>query len=289
MPTRLVMLRLFGRALELYAAQVLITMIAIAMLALSAIELVNPLLLEWHNAAAVFNDPVPTHIGLAILTHQLGYFDILPLYVVLMLMAPFFALIDRIAPLCVLPVSFALYFVALAFQITLPTWPVSGTWFFNPLAWQFIFVLGFVLARGDRGVGAWARRNIGWLRLIALPIVIAAMYAAHFDRLWDPTNVPNPKLFFLLDKAYATPPRLIQFLALVAVFSVAFPYIRRAAAAPWVGRAVIGVDRSVGYARAQLALRVLHRFAVEPVGADRPLLLPRLCRQRHRRVNPGRI
>ena len=132
----------------------------------------------------MFNDPVPTHIGLAILTHQLGYFDILPLYVVLMLMAPFFALIDRIAPLWVLPVSLAIYFVALAFQITLPTWPVSGAWFFDPLAWQFTFVLGFVLARGDRGVGAWARRHIGWLRLIALPIVIAAMYASRFDRLW---------------------------------------------------------------------------------------------------------
>ena len=95
MPTRDVMLRLFGRALELYAAQVLITMLAIAMLAVSAIELSNPLLLQWHNAAAVFNDPVPTHIGLALLTHQLGYFDILPLYVVLMLMAPFFTAIDR--------------------------------------------------------------------------------------------------------------------------------------------------------------------------------------------------
>src|SRR5579872_5067519 len=81
-PTRDVMLRLFGRALEIYAAQVLITMLAIAMLALASVELDNPLLLEWHNAAAVFNDPVPTHIGLATLTHQLGYFDILPLYVV---------------------------------------------------------------------------------------------------------------------------------------------------------------------------------------------------------------
>ena len=139
----------------------------------------------------MFNDPVPTHIGLAILTHQLGYFDILPLYVVLMLMAPFFALVDRIAPLWVLPVSFALYVVALAFRLTLPTWPVSGTWFFNPLAWQFIFVLGFVLARGDDGVGAWARRHIGWLRLIALPIVIAG--ACRAVRLWspDPTNVPT--------------------------------------------------------------------------------------------------
>ena len=46
MPTRDIMLRLFGRALELYAAQVLITMLAIAMLAVTAIELNNPLLLR---------------------------------------------------------------------------------------------------------------------------------------------------------------------------------------------------------------------------------------------------
>jgi hypothetical protein len=233
MPTRDVMLRLFGRALEIYAAQVLITMLAIAMLAVTSIGLDNPLLLESHNAAAVFNDPVPTHIGLAVLTHQLGYFDILPLYVVLMLMAPFFALIDRHAPNLVLPASAALYLAALTFRLTLPTWPVPGTWFFNPLTWQFVFVLGFVLARADAGPGAWVRRHIAWLRILALPILIYATLGMLFDWLWDPTNVPDPKLFFLLDKTYETPPRLIQFLALVAVFSLAFRYIRRCAGLPY--------------------------------------------------------
>jgi hypothetical protein len=240
-PTRDVMLRLFGRALEIYAAQVLITMLAIAMLALTSLELDNPLLLEWHNAAAVFNDPVPTHIGLALLTHQLGYFNILPLYVMLMLMAPFFALIDRTAPHLLLPASATLYLAALTFRLTLPTWPVSGTWFFNPLAWQFVFVLGFVIARADHGIGAWARRHIVWLRLLALPILIYATLAVIFDWLWDPTNVPEPKLFFLLDKTYATPARLIQFLTLVTVFSVAFPYFRRFAKLPFLRRPVLGL------------------------------------------------
>ena len=238
MATRDVMLRLFGRAIELYAAQVLITMLAIAMLAVAATELTNPLLLEWHNAAAVFNDPVPTHIGLAVLTHQLGYFDILPLYVVLMLMAPFFALIDRKLPGVLLPASIALYVVVLAFRLTLPTWPVSGTWFFNPLAWQIVLVLGFVLARDDRGVGAWARRHIVTLRWIGLPIVLASAYAVLTDTWWDPTAVPEPKLFYIIDKSFVSPPRLIQFLALVAVFSSAFPYIRRAAGLPYA-RALI--------------------------------------------------
>jgi hypothetical protein len=241
MATRDVMLRLFGRALELYAAQVLITMLAIAMLAVSAIELANPLLLQWHNAAAVFNDPVPTHIGLAVLTHQLGYFDILPLYVVLMLMAPFFAALDRLAPHLLLPLSLALYLAALTFRLTLPTWPVSGTWFFNPLAWQILFVLGFTLARADFGIGAWARRHIGVLRVIALPIVILGVLVARLDWWPDPTLVPNPKLFFIADKTYVTPIRLIQFLSLVAVFSIAFPYIRKLAELPLLRRPVLGL------------------------------------------------
>jgi hypothetical protein len=241
MPTRDVMLRLFGRALELYAAQVLITMIAIAMLAMSALGLDNPLLLQWHNAAAVFNDPVPTHIGLALLTHQLGYFDILPLYVVLMLMAPFFALLDRLAPHFVLPASLTLYLAVLAFRLTLPTWPVSGTWFFNPLAWQVLLVLGFTLARPDFGPGAFVRRYIVPLRVLALPIVILGLLVALLGWWPDPTKVPSPKLFFIADKTYVTPIRLIQFLSLVAVFSILFPYIRWLADLPYLRRPVMGL------------------------------------------------
>ena len=194
-PVKYLVLRLGGRALTLYAAQIMITMIAIAMLAGVAIWRDNPLLLEWHNAAAVFHDPVPTHIGLALITHQLGYFDILPLYVALMVMAPGFALIDRFAPKLVLPVSLLIYVITLAFQIPVPTWPVEGEWFFNPLAWQLMFVLGFVLARDD-GVGGFARRHIVAIRLAAIPIVIAGLLVVVLDWWPDPTTVPQPKLLF---------------------------------------------------------------------------------------------
>ncbi len=286
MTTRNLMLRLLARALELYAAQVLITMLAIAMLAATAIELSNPLLLEWHNAAAVFNDPVPAHIGLAVLTHQLGYFDILPLYVVLMLMAPLFALIDRTLPNWLLPLSLGFYVIVLAFRLTLPTWPVSGTWFFNPLAWQVLLVLGFVMAKADAGVGAFVRRHIVPIRWIAVPIVILGFCVVRFDWWPDPTDVPNPKLFFIADKTYVTPIRLIQFLALIAVFSLAFRYIKRAAELPFRRLLANRRDRHVRHARPQFALRVLRRLASEPVGADHALLLPRHCRHRHRRGHP---
>jgi hypothetical protein len=39
--------------------------------------------------------------------------------------------------------------------------------------------------------------------------------------------VPQPKLYFLLSKTFETPARIIQFLSLIAVVSLTYPYIRR--------------------------------------------------------------
>ncbi len=185
-------------------------------------------MLEWHNAAAVFYRPIETHIGIALLSHQLGYFDILPLYVALMLTAPLLAIIDRYIPWMLLPASLTLYFVSLVVPLTIPAWPVEGQWYFNPLCWQLIFVLGLVFAR-ETGPGGWARRNIVAIRWAALPIVILAMIFVQTGGNWiDPTKVPSPKLLFINGKTFATPIRIIQFLALVAVMSIVYPYIARA-------------------------------------------------------------
>lgn len=218
--------RLGGRAVAIYAAHLMTVMLAIAMLAASALMLQNPLLLEWHNAAAVFSDPIDTHIGLVLLSHQLGYFDILPLYVVLMLLAPLIALLHRQVPNLLVPISLSIYVSALVFRITVPTWPTEGQWFFNPLCWQAVFVLGFAMSR-ERGPGGWVRANIGWLRLLAVPIVSGCALMVWFNWLPDPTKVPEPKLLFIDGKTFATPLRLIQFLALVAVFSTVYPFIAK--------------------------------------------------------------
>jgi hypothetical protein len=231
-PLRSVLARLGGRVVAIYAAQILIISIAIAMLAASAKLLDNPLLLEWHNAAPVFYDPVNAHIGLIILTHHLGYFDILPLYVVLMSMALVIVPIHRYFPNALLPLSLALYFTALVFQLGLPSWPNRGLWFFNPLAWQLTFVLGFSMAR-EFGPGAFVRRHITAIRIIAAPIVLAAAAIVWFDLWWDYTKMPQPRLLFVVGKSFDTPLRVIQFLAWIAVFSMLYPTIER-----WLPRLV---------------------------------------------------
>lgn len=222
---RLVM-RVESRAFTIYCAQILIVMLAIAMLSTAALVLQNPIILNWHNAAAVFTDPVPAHIGIVLLSHQLGYFDILPLYVVLVAAAPIVVLIHRHAPVTLVPLSFLIWIVVLVFSINLPTWPVDGRWFFNPLSWQFNFVLGFVLAR-PTGLGLWVREHRGKVRAIGAIVVLIGLIMALAKYRPNPLTVPQPYRLFIDDKMYLSPMRLIHLLGLVALFGGTFDYIAR--------------------------------------------------------------
>lgn len=218
--------RLGGRAVAVYAAQVLITVIALGLIAAAAIHFREPLFLEWHNAAAVFTDPVAAHLGLVLLTHQLGYFNILPLYVVLMALAPGIAVVDRLAPRLLLPLSGALWLAALLARLNLPTWPVEGEWFFSPLAWQFLFVIGFALARAVER-GGFGPRVLRWLRPPAFLAVGAALGVALDGRGPEHAFVPWPQALFVLDKAYLSPLRLLHVLALMIAFAGAFAHLDR--------------------------------------------------------------
>src|SRR5215218_8748893 len=232
-PPGRVVLRLASRTIEVYRAQIVITAIALAMIAATALLLKDPVVLEWHNAGPVFADPVPTTIGWVLLTHQLGYFNILPLYVALLALSPVFVLLARVSRWVALGLSLSLYATCLSFSINLPTWPVEGSWFFNPLAWQLLLVLGFLsaeLVRDSEVFRTWRRRlmPVGVLG-VAIGIVVAV-----WDLKPDPLAVPEPRLLFVLDKSNLSPGRLLHFLAVVLAFQSIFPVIARLA--PWLAQ-----------------------------------------------------
>lgn len=240
-PAGRVVLRLASRTVEVYRAQLVITAIAIAMIAAAALVLDNPLILEWHNAGPVFSDPIPTTLGWVLLTHQLGYFNILPLYVGLLALAPAFVLIARRSRPAALAASLALWAVCLLFQINLPSWPVEGDWFFNPLSWQLLLVLGFL-------AGEWSRVHAGFPRLLRtlrpVGIAVVALGAAVMVSSWrpDPLSVPEPRLLFTFDKSYLSPARVVHFLALTLAFQGVYDLL--VPRIPWAARQLSALGRN---------------------------------------------
>ncbi len=223
---RRVVLRLASRTLEIYRAQLVVTAVALAMIAGAAILLDNPLIIEWHNAGPVFADPVPTTLGWVLMTHQLGYFNILPLYVGILALSPAFVLLARLSRGAALLLSVNLYLAAMIYEINVPSWPIEGYWFFNPLSWQILLVLGFVAADLDRATPAfrtWTRRlqPVGIAGVILGAVVMVAEWRP------DPLSVPEPRLLFLFDKTYLSPARILHFLCLLLAFQGVYDWIAR--------------------------------------------------------------
>ena len=220
-----VIIRLVARAIEIYRAQIVLTAIALAMLAATALLRNNPIFLEWHNAGPAFYDPVRTTIGWVLLTHHLWFFDILPLYVAVLLMAPLFVILARWNRLAGLAASLLLYCVTLTFNFKLPTWPGDTGWYFNPLAWQLLLVLGFLgaeMVQDRETFRATMRRWVPAAAILATMFTILTQWG--FDP--DPLSVPEPRFFFLIDKTNLSPSRVVSLLALVIAFAPMFPWLR---------------------------------------------------------------
>lgn len=139
------------RAVRLYGVHVFLTASALALFGSVAFLTGQDAVLGDHGRSTPFSDPIRGILGIVSLGHQIGYFNILPLYVALLAFAPLlFALALRDRWLMLLA-SAALYALTRFTGINLPSWPDPGDWYFNPLTWQFMFAAGiFVgLSMGD--------------------------------------------------------------------------------------------------------------------------------------------
>ena len=73
------------RAWTLYRVHILLTVWAIAMYAVASDLFFRAEFREMHNLALIYSDPSAALWGIATLQHQIGYVNILPAYIVLML------------------------------------------------------------------------------------------------------------------------------------------------------------------------------------------------------------
>jgi hypothetical protein len=139
--------RLLRRVWQIYAAHVLLFVVYLASVHFLSNRFNVPDLVNRFNAGPVVNAPVEMMTQGLLLRYKPLNLDVLPLYVVLMgAFPPVLWLMLRHRNWVMLG-SVLLYFVARQLGWNLPSYP-SGVWYFNPFAWQLLFVLGAWLALG---------------------------------------------------------------------------------------------------------------------------------------------
>src|SRR5260370_7548333 len=87
------------------------------------------------------DEPQVAIIKVLLLQYQPQFLDILPIYMILLGVFPVvLLLLQRCLPLPLI-LSGALYLLTLRFGWQPHSYPDNEAWFFNPLAWQFLFVI----------------------------------------------------------------------------------------------------------------------------------------------------
>ncbi len=113
----------------------------------------------WHDEANHFRDRLnlvwffdntaTNLVGLLTLSYVPNYFDILPMYLVILALMPLVVLFARQSRYLAAAFVAALWLGANAGWLWLPAEPWSDReWFFNPFGWQLVFFTGFALMRG---------------------------------------------------------------------------------------------------------------------------------------------
>lgn len=201
----------YRRALTLYWVQIVVSLVGIAFLAAAAYVLDSDDLTDDPDRDIVMDSPVRSILAMLPLLHQLNFFNILPLYIVFLLVTPGFFALARIDRRLMLLVSFVIYEVARYFSLALPTWPLDSGWFFNPLAWQLIFVLGlYVGLRLDTTHPILDKR----LFILSIAVLVGSLFLlgdgfGFWPGLWD-----TVREFVAHDKTSLSWIRLVHFVAL---------------------------------------------------------------------------
>ena len=227
--------RVWKRVWTLYLVHIMTTLAALAAASAVAVFMGNSEVLFLNQMRYVFVDPLRTFIGLTVLTHQFGYVNILPLYLVLLAAAPVLLIAAWRRPLVLMGLSVALWFATGTFRLNLPNYPSEGGWFFNPLAWQVIFVTGLLtgvaMKDGRRFVPVRLWLQVltgGFLLFAAIATQVPAVSKIMGKGLWFLGEALHlPWFITAFDKSFVSGPRLLHILAL-AYFLSTFPAVRRA-------------------------------------------------------------
>ena len=216
--------RLLKRALELYAAHIIVVIVYIAVVASVSRGLHDPNDLDVFNVAAFIRKPLWEFVQVLALRYRPVNLDVLPVYILLLgTFAPALWLMVR-KPTLTLMASMVVYFAARHFGWNLPASRV-GVWYFNPFAWQLLFLLGaWIAVGGADAIRPIVRsRTVFWLAIAYLVFAVAVTMAIHSPGRGAFLPSWVLQAFDPDDKTNLAPCRIVHLLALAVVVTRFLP------------------------------------------------------------------
>jgi hypothetical protein len=139
--------RLTKRVWQLYVAHIILFVIYIVSIGYVAQRFSDPDIINEFNVAGLVDSPIETLRQGLLLKFKPLNLDVLPLYIVLMGFFPPVLWIMLRRPDLTMLASIVLWLAARQFGWNLAGYP-GGTWYFNPFAWQVLFIFGSWCALG---------------------------------------------------------------------------------------------------------------------------------------------
>ncbi|MCK1286459.1 OpgC domain-containing protein [Bradyrhizobium sp. 44] len=208
--------RLTKRVWQLYVAHIILFVIYIASISYLALRFGDSEMINEFNVAGLVDNATETlRQGLFLRFKPLNL-DVLPLYIVLMGLFPPVLWFMLRKPDLTMALSIVLWLAARHFGLNLTAYP-AGQWYFNPYAWQVLFVFGAWCAMGG------ARRSMTlinapvtlWLCLGYMLFALVMTMAGRFPTLGGMFPEWLFSAFNPNDKTNLAPYRFIHFVVIV--------------------------------------------------------------------------
>jgi hypothetical protein len=249
------------RAWTLYIAHIFLFVVFAAQVGYSATALDRNDYLDEIHLDVMGAAPYQALLEALTLHFQPAYLNILPLYIVVLLMFALAMPLLRWPPVLAV-LSLGLYLAARIWDLNLPSW-TGGGWFFNPFTWQLLFMMGAILSFAP---GELPRRRWG-LDAVSVAIVVFGLLLQWV--VWVHPGVvsrlPERVVATLMsvDKGGLHPFRLISILALTWLTARLVPasahWLRSRVAEPFV----LAGQHSLPVFCAGIFLAFLGRLATE--------------------------
>jgi hypothetical protein len=210
--------RILRRCWQIYVAHLFLFVFYVAEVGYTAARFDNPNFERQTHVSTFFQHPDIAIVQTLLLRFKPVDLDVLPVYILLLaVFPPILWLLGR-APQLVLAVSAGLYACVWLFGWNLSAYP-DGLWYFNPFAWQFLFVLGAWCAAG----GAERLREPAESRIaaaaaavyLALSFYLAMTWHSRFFAATEPPFLAQWIVNHPISKTDLHPFRLVHFLALM--------------------------------------------------------------------------